>query len=173
MKQYGIEIEDNRYIFTTYDKYIRKPTVARNALVIVDEAHNMRTEMNIVETHDPETNELLDKSSNTNKRGFKIWKYASMYADKIILLTGTAFVNTLYDIENLLAMIDQREPIDSTTFKQMLNSPSNIQTYFQHRISYYKSPKSDMFPERIEQIIPLYMTKTQEMTYNEIRQQGP
>ena len=43
-----------------------------------------------------------------------------MYADKIILLTGTAFVNTLYDIENLLAMIDQREPIDSTTFKQML-----------------------------------------------------
>ena len=65
MKQYGIEIEDNRYIFTTYDKYIRKPTVARNALVLVDEAHNMRTEMNIVETHDPETNELLEKSSNS------------------------------------------------------------------------------------------------------------
>ena len=89
------------------------------------------------------TQMYLDKSSNTNKRGFKIWKYAAMYADKIILLTGTAFVNTLYDIENLLAMIDQREPISSSVFKEMMASPSNIQTYFQHR--YYKSPKSDSF----------------------------
>lgn len=44
--------------------------------------------MHIQETHDPETHELLERSSNTNKRGFKIWKYAAMYADKIILLTG-------------------------------------------------------------------------------------
>ena len=101
-------------------------------------------------------------------------KYGNMRVcmPKIILLTGTAFVNTLYDIENLLAMIDQREPIDSTAFKQMLNSPSNIQTYFQHRISYYKSRSLMCFLNELNKLYQ-YMTKTQEMKYKEIRQQGP
>ena len=172
MKQYGLTIEDNRYVFTTYDKYIRKPNIAKNALLIVDEAHNLRTQMNIQETYDPDTNELLDKQSNTNQRGFKIWKFGAMYAHKIILLTGTAFVNTIYDIENLLSMIDQREPITSETFKQVLSSPSNIKDYFSHRISYYKSPKSDSFPERREQIIPLYMTDEMAQKYDEIEKEG-
>jgi len=173
MLQYNIEIQDNRYTFTTYDKYIRNPKLGKNALVIVDEAHNLRTALNIVNTYDADTGDLIGEQSNTNQKGYKIWKYGAMYAHKILLLTGTAFVNSIYDIENLLAMIDQRLPHKPNLFSQVLDSPTNIEDYFSYRISYYESPKSNFFPERKELIIPLYMTDKMEKKYYKIKEEGP
>lgn len=172
MIQYGLQIEDNRYTFTTYDKYVRNPIIAKDCLLIVDEAHNMRTEMKMYDVKDPITNEDMGKESATNKRGYKIWKYGASHAHKILLLTGTAFVNTIYDIENLLAMIDQREPILRNTFADVLSSPSNIESYFSYRISYYPSPKSEFFPDRREELVPIYMTETMFEKYNNIRSRG-
>jgi hypothetical protein len=45
MIQFGLDLSDNRYSFYTYDKYIRNPKLGKDALVIVDEAHNFRTEI--------------------------------------------------------------------------------------------------------------------------------
>ena len=55
----------------------------------------------------------------------------------------------------------------------MMASPSKIQTYFQHRISYYESPKCYLFPERHKQIVPLYMTEKMELKYVQIEKDGP
>jgi hypothetical protein len=172
MRQYGLQIEDNRYIFTTYDKYVRKPTIAKNSLLIVDEAHNMRTEMKLYQVQDPETNESLGVEAMQNKRGFKIWKFGALEAHKILLLTGTAFVNRIYDIENLLSMIDQRDPLLIKTFASVLADSTTIETYFSHRISYYPSPKSEFFPERRETLVDVYMTNKMEEKYLEMKQKG-
>ena len=109
MIQYGVSIEDKRYQFITFDKYLRKPIIAKDCLLIVDEAHNMRTDMELSIGLDPITLKPVDGYiAKQNKRGFKIWENGSMHAHKILLLTGTMFVNTIQDAENLLAMIDQR-----------------------------------------------------------------
>ena len=47
MIQYGVSIEDKRYQFITFDKYLRKPIIAKDCLLIVDEAHSMRTDMEL------------------------------------------------------------------------------------------------------------------------------
>jgi hypothetical protein len=143
-----------------------------NSLLIIDEAQNLRSYMDIKQVFDPLTNELLGDQANTNKKGYTIWKYGAMKAHKILLLTGTAFVNSLYDIENLLSMIDERKPHSVETFSDIIKSPSNVSDYFSYRISYYESPKSNFFPERKEIIVPLYMTKEEEQKYFKIQDKG-
>jgi len=173
MKQYGVDIQDNRYFFTTYDKYVRMSRENKNAsncLLIVDEAHNLRTEMKIDYVTDPnKPDEVLYREARVNKRGFNILEYGAKNAHKTLLLTGTAFVNTIYDIENLIAMVDKREPLLKTTFSYMVSSTSNISDYFSYKISYVPSSKSDFFPERREKLIPLYMTEKMQQEYNSFK----
>jgi tRNA1(Val) A37 N6-methylase TrmN6 len=175
MIQYGLDIGDNRYSYYTYDKYIRKPQLAKDSLLIIDEAHNFRTEIITHQNENEETGEL-EIDINSNKRGYKIMEYGSKHAHKVLLLTGTAFVNSLYDIENLLSMVDNRPPIKREDFERVITDADNIQDYFNYKISYYKtSPTSIYFPtmnKAHEQIIPIYMTKEQEEEYNEIKQTG-
>ena len=173
MRQYGVDIQDNRYFFTTYDKYVRMSREAKNAtdcLLIVDEAHNLRTEMKIDYVTDPnDPDKVLYREARVNKRGFNILEYGAKNAHKTLLLTGTAFVNTIYDIENLIAMVDKREPLLKTTFSYMVSSTSNISDYFSYKISYVPSSKSDFFPERREKLIPLYMTEKMQQEYNSFK----
>lgn len=172
MIYFGLDIRDNRYTFYTYEKYIRSKRLADKALLIVDEAHNMRTEMRIVDVRN-EDGVKTGEASKTNQRGYKIWKFGAMRCHKCILLTGTAFCNSIYDVENLLAMIDQRNPTPKTDFTEfVLSSPTSIVDYFSHRISYYKSPKSDAFPEMREKLVPLYMTEKMMNRYEELVKEG-
>ena len=172
MIQYGLDIADNRYHFYTYDKYIRKPEIGKNALIIVDEAHNFRTEMHMSEVRD-DNNEVVDRVPTTNKRFAGLKKFGSDHAHKILLLTGTAFINGLYDIENLLSMVDQRDPIDRKAYGNMISDALNVPDYFNYRISFYQRPSvSEFFPQRIEKLIPCYMSKEEEERYDELKQEG-
>ena len=171
MRQYGVPIEDNRYTFTTYEKYIRfskEKKNAKNCLLIVDEAHNLRTEIKIDVITDPdEPTKIIGKDARQNKRAFNILEYGAMNSDKILLLTGTAFVNSIYDIENLLAMVDKRDPILKKTFlDNVMTSASNITDYFSYRISYVPSIPSEFFPEKREELVFLEMTDRMEQIYN-------
>lgn len=173
MQQYGLDKNDNRYSFYTYEKYIRNPQLGNNALVIVDEAHNLRSEMNIFTVKDPETKNEIEESASNNMRGYKIMKYGSEKCHKILLLTGTAFINKLSDIENLLAFVDNRRPISHSKYKSILEDVENIKDYFDYKISYYKSSDSSVFfPKRIEDFHPVYMTDEEESKYKTIKSQG-
>ena len=172
MIQYGVSIQDRRYQFITYDTYLRKPIIAKDCLLIVDEAHNMRTDMELSTAVDPVSLKPIEGYfAKQNKRGFRIWENGALHAHKILLLTGTMFVNTIQDAENLLAMIDQRTPLSRDLFTTVLSSPSNIVGHFSHRISYYTSPKSDLFPD-VRYEMPIYMTKIMEKEYYRLKQEG-
>ena len=44
LKDYGLDIEDNRYEFKSYEMFARNPTISNpKTLIIVDEAHQIRT----------------------------------------------------------------------------------------------------------------------------------
>lgn len=174
MKQYGLDINDNRYNFYTYEKYVRNPMNGKDALLIVDEAHNLRTFMGVEQLTDPTTGKVTNiYESIANKRGLKIWNYGALYAHKILLLTGTAFVNRLYDIENLLAMVDQREPLHPERYDSIVESVENIKDYFDYKISYFKSEdKEGFFPERKDFFTPIEMTEEEKQLYLKIKSEG-
>lgn len=149
MIQYGLDIKDNRYKFYTFDKYIRKKEIGDNSLVIIDEAHNLRTLINAQETEDDEGTTSVSVLSGT--RAYTIKKFASDNCHKIILLTATPFVNKLYDIENLMAMIDNRNINPELFFYTICANDNSIYDYFKYRISHYeKSQDNANFPERRE-----------------------
>ena len=95
LKQYGLDIKDNRYKFETYEKFCKNPDkyVNDKTLLIIDEAHNFRT--------------FINSDATTNKRGHIIQRYCMM-CDKVLAMTGTPFVNGPYDIENIMTMISKR-----------------------------------------------------------------
>jgi len=168
MIQYGLDIRDNRYSFYTYEKYIRSPKIARDALLIVDEAHNFRTEMGLKEIRDPNNDTVVETVVSANRRGYIVKKFGSDYSHKIILLTGTAFVNKIYDIENLLAMVDNRAPISSDAFNTLISDITNLPDYFSYKISYYPSIESEFFPDRRERLEGIYMDANFLRKYNDI-----
>ena len=168
MIQFGLDIRDNRYRFYTYDKYLRKLERGDNALVIVAEAHNLRTKIEEQEKEDNDGNKVL--VVNKNKRGAYIKRFASDSCHKIILLTATPFVNKLYDIENLLAMVNNRNPLNEGEFAQIVGKEQLRHDYFKFRISHYeKSQTSIFFPERREQVVPIYMDEEYLKEYEKIQ----
>lgn len=172
MVKYGLDIRDNRYSYFTYDQYIRHPQMGKNCLLIVDEAHNLRTPYNIKEIRDPETDQNKGEISVTNKRGYFIQQYGGNKAHKCLFLTATPFVNTLYDIENLLAMCDSRMPIPVSTFADVIDNANDYNAYFSYRISYFKSTYDENYPKRIDNLEALYMTDKEALEYDEIMSKG-
>jgi hypothetical protein len=164
MLQYGLDINDNRYHFFTYEKYNRNPKVAKDSLLIVDEAHNYRTQILTRDIRDiNDTKKIVGEEASQNQRGYKLMKFGSSHCHKILLLTGTVFVNILYDIENLLSMIDGRKPVEKENYNDIMSKVANVKDYFDYRISYFKNDdNSGLFPKRIEEIKPIYMTDEQE-----------
>ena len=172
MVQYGLDPKDNRYKYFTFDKFARGQITAENSLLIIDEAHNFRTEM-IMENIKNETGEIIGEQPKTNKKGYKILMRGGKMAHKVIALTGTAFVNGVYDVENLMAMIDARDPLDKKTFNDLLLHEAIRNDYFNWRISYYdRSPSSHFFPQRIDTYVPLIMDDEFYEKYHSIEKAG-
>lgn len=172
LMQYGIDIRDKRYHFITYDKFSRSPINCLNSLLIVDEAHNFRTAMNHQIVRDDE-DVFVEMKASKNVKGDKILQFGAMKSHKIILLTGTAFVNQIYDIENLLAMVDKRLPILLNTFAtDVLGNTDTLKDYFNYRISYFKSGSSSDFPKVETHIKWFFMTPDEESDYKDIKSEG-
>ena len=101
-------------------------------------------------------NQLNDEGNtktNIDKgaRAKKVMQYATESCHKILLLTATPFVNTLYDIENLIAMINNRAPIEESYFYSICANDKSIYTYFKFKISHYEKSQDNInFPERKE-----------------------
>ena len=172
MIQYGLDPKDNRYKYFTFDKFARSQVTAENSLLIIDEAHNFRTAM-IMEDIVDETGVVIGVQPKTNRKGYKILMRGAMKSHKVIALTGTAFVNGIYDVENLLAMVDGRDPCERKQFQEMLMHSAQRNDYFNWRISYYdRSPSSQFFPERRDTYIPLVMDDEFYEKYHSIEKAG-
>ena len=173
MIQYGLNIQDNRYTFMTYEKYIRNPILAKDSLLIIDECHNFRTEIKKFEIELPDKKEK-EVVIQSNKRGALLMKYGTDFSHKTICITGTPFINKIYDIENLIAMTEKREPLTSNNFESMILDSNNLPDYFNYKVSQFSNEKNNdgNFPKRIDKFIPLYMSEFEEGKYKEIRQTG-
>lgn len=126
-----IPIEDSavidKYNIMSFDKFSRHSEEymeLRNFFLIVDEAHNLRTQ--------------ITKTSGIKAR--RILDFAAK-ADKVLLLTATPFYNDPYDIVNLISMISPRRAfVDRKYFVDALDRPNAVEffhRYFRDLISVY------------------------------------
>ncbi len=88
--------------------------------MIIDEAHNFRTLIALQQ----------------NKKG-RIITDACTKCDKVLAMTGTPFVNTPYDIENIMAMISKRgnSQLLEKDFDKLIEDEAVLKDYFNYRIS--------------------------------------
>jgi hypothetical protein len=73
-------------------------------------------------------------------------------------MTGTPFINKLYDIENIMSMIGKKEPISENAFDKLLINDDNVKDYFNYRISFFNVMDTDSkkyFPDVINKYIPI------------------
>lgn len=136
-----------------------------NVFFLVDEAHLLKTEI---------------KLGLKKVKGIQAWTAirCAKVAKKVLLLTGTPLPNDTYDIENLLAMVDGRDPMSKRIFKRMLIENRNLKKYLQNRISYYMCtwrnlPKEleSAFPKVTEEKKTLYMSELYLEEYNKVEKQ--
>jgi hypothetical protein len=165
--QFGGSVRDNRYKFMTYVKFLNSKANLSKAMLIIDEAHNFRTYLTIGGVADTDEGEgkLMP---TTGKRVYNLMEKVGK-CDKVVLLTGTAFVNELYDIENLIQMTDHTmAPHDKDDFYKIVADPTVCKSYFRYRVSHYMSPQDNkFFPGVINQILPVIMTKSDTYTKKE------
>lgn len=155
LKMYGVEdnnIKKNYLLFTiqgiiTAIKNNKVPA-PNNALVIIDEAHNIRTLYSIT---------------------FKtIFEYANK-ANRILLLTATPLINYNYDIINLISLISNRSAITIEEFKETIKSKVDTKKYLDGIFSFYNKNEIDPnFPTKKIIEIFLNMPKTYLKIYETI-----
>jgi superfamily II DNA or RNA helicase len=144
MKMYGLDDDDFKsYNFYTIQKLVyeieNKTIISPDkSLVIIDEAHNLRT----IE----------------GGRADLILKYAKK-AERVLLLTATPLINYKYDIINLISLAKGVKPITIEEFNKMSNDKSKkkeFEEYLSDVFSFYIKDKPDPnFPRK--KILEIYL----------------
>ena len=152
MKKYNEDIDFSLYNFYTIQgisNAIENKTVTncKNSLVIVDEAHNLRT---------------LDGSRYEN-----IYNYC-LKAEKILLLTATPLINYKHDIINLVALARGEDPISIDEFDKIENSNIALKKYLKDVFNMYIRTSDKYFPEKKTYEVYLEMDKNYYNMYNKV-----
>lgn len=155
-KKYGIPDDNIEKYYTFYtiqgiinsieSKNVISP---KNALIIIDEAHNLRKVDSI--------------------RFDYIFKY-SKKATKIMLLTATPLINYPYDIINLVSLVKNETPVSVEEFEDIIKSKKLLTNYVSDVFSFYtrKDDSGYFFPNKKMHEIFLPMTKKYNEVYEKI-----
>jgi len=157
-KMYGLSQKqiDNYYTFYTIQGIVNaiensKVTNPYGSLIIIDEAHNLRT---------------LGGS-----RFDIINKYVKK-ASKILLLTATPLINYASDIINLVSLTTGQKPISLDNFNKIINNKIDFKNYVYELFNFYiKDSNTDQnFPSKKILEIFLPMEDSYLKTYEQIEQ---
>ena len=150
---YGLNPQDKRFEYYSYTSFVNYNVDTTNSMMVIDEAHNLRTKIELVEQENLEGDvvEVATEGKTSYKTIVK-----SKNAHKIVMLTATPFVNKPYDIENLLAIGDSRIPYGEDVFANVVSDNEGRYDYFKYRISKHFNPPNDPnFPDKIEKLVPI------------------
>ena len=149
------------YHFYGYDAFYRDYKKGEidctNTFLIIDEAHNLRTKVE------------LDK--NKGKRAKKIIGCAKK-AFKVLLLSGTPVINDPYDIVNLIAMIDGTDPMSDEKFDLLMHKKNQelFNRTFSCKLSFYQHPHdAEAFPSTEVHRLEMPMNEHYYQKYYEIQ----
>lgn len=156
MRSYNDDIDFDNYTFYTIQGLVsllqsgKHVEDSANSLLIIDEAHNIRT----VE----------------GTRYKYIFKYAKK-AEKVLLLTATPLINYNHDIINLISLINAEKPISINDFEELLlkENKNKLKKYLDNVFSFYIKENNDInFPTKKIVEIYLKMDKSYLSMYSDI-----
>jgi superfamily II DNA or RNA helicase len=158
MKAYGSNPNDKRYKFYTIagfgNAYKRGEIDCSRSLMIIDEAHNLRTD------YRHEFQEIVFGQPKENTRAEMVVKCASQ-AWKTLLLTADPVYDYDYHIVNLVSIAKgQYPPMTQGEFLRAQTSDKNFLHTFGCLFAFYKSPPETkhLYPERKDEIVFVEMT---------------
>ena len=175
MLAYGVNPQDKRFEFFSYSTFsTSKLTEKDNALCIIDEAHNLRTEVVISTSESTVVNDGVNYTTTgeTISSGIRVMGTINKtkHINKVVLLTATPFVNKPYDIENLIAIGEGRMPHSEQVFSGIIAKSSRRSDYFIHRISKHTREFEDSdFPSFTEKYIPIIISEANGFTAEDIK----
>jgi len=162
---YGVKNMD-KYEFYTIQSF----TIAskngkvncKNKLLILDEAHNIRTEIKKIKSKD----ELKQGGQNP----LELLKCASK-SSKVLLLTATPLINSPYDLLNLLAMIyGEESPLKKSSFNKL--DKKGLIDYLKCKISVFAPNKKEYekyYPRKEEEELFIKMKPEYYKKYLDVR----
>lgn len=120
------------------------------SLVIVDEAHNLRTDYRGIFGEVKVKKEVKGstKAENVLMCTSEAWK--------VVLLTATPMYNSIYDVVNLAAMVRREAPLNAIQFENIRTNPTKFQEYFGCMFAFFK-PSREEFPKRINRLVKIIM----------------
>ena len=161
MKKFGIDLDEVKYSsrikLFSYDTFVNyyksHQDTCENTFLIVDEAHNLRSEIVIKQ----QTNKQTGDNEPTIKKGmhaFYIMQCAAS-ALKVLLLSATPLVNRPSDLINLSYMLEGKkyDENDIKTLTKELKKGSKgvdiISNLFKCKVSVFTVNQDDTYPTRI------------------------
>lgn len=151
MKIVGVNPDDPRFTFYTFQGYVnavkRKTARLDNAILIVDEAHELRKLYTARKTYTMDT---------TKPNGYYFIQSAKR-AYKVLLLTGTPVYAHSQDIINLVAMVKGENPMSLKKFEALAADKARIKQEFGGLFMFQDSdPK--YYPSYTEKTVRIEMT---------------
>lgn len=179
---YGGKANDKRYEVTTITKFAKKYAKERfpdNAMLIIDEAHELRTDIpsalnNAARRYrigvEKYRNGIGEKPDVPIVRADVAVRSAAL-AEKVLLLTATPLYNSPSDLLNLVAMVKgDMKPMTQRKFEAM--SPKDMCEYFRGTIMFHRNPRSSDYPEFKEHYINVVMNQAYYRKYRNVEEQN-
>ena len=172
LKAYGADPKDVRYRFFTiqgFTQAIKKGTIrpsdCEDSLLIIDEAHNIRTQ---ITDESVDVDKCNDKTlTGVNARALI---EASKHARKVLLLSATPLVNRPCELINLMSIVDGVNPISVQTFNKI-----SYEDYFKCKVSFYDASETDRkanYPSVVDNDVFIKMTPSYYKRYMRIEEHG-
>jgi SNF2 family DNA or RNA helicase len=155
MVKWGLDADDPRFEFRTFGEMLsqnksNKNNVpfCENKILVIDEAHFLRTK--IVKAR-------KEGKSDQGKIA-QVMVSCAKKAFRVLLLTATPVVNARSDLINLIAMVNQADPIGKEEFEQIIENDASLARYIGNSLMFYTRPKNDPnYPTVHEQDVILTM----------------
>lgn len=164
----GVPPDSSQYLFVTKQTFSRgllNRAVNEKTLLIIDEAHNYRTQM--VGGSGKEVTAAIESASR---------------AKKVLLLTGTPVYNRPYDICNLVAMVKgEQKALSPEQFGVVCSSDEALKMFLTLPETNPPVPIFDLhlpdtsgpdFPQEIHEIIRIPMTQEFYQLYRQVERQN-
>ena len=163
MVKYGMDPDDSRYTFSTFDKFARrfsqgKEQCNKNTFLIIDEAHNFRTQI------------VYRRGSLAQGKRAKFAVDCAKRVGKVLLLTATPIVNYSHDIINLLALARGETPLSKKKFEQLLQNPAALARYTGCIFSFRDNPHDANYPTSTEHFVRIPMTRSVYREYRNVEE---
>jgi SNF2 family DNA or RNA helicase len=180
MNAYGVGKNDMKlYEFYTLQKFAteyNKKSCSGNSktsvMLIIDEAHNLRTDVKSAKSA-AKSRAASGKSKKAPVVRADVAIRCAKTADKVLLLTATSVYNEPRDLANLVAMVKGTEPLTKKEFAKMLLDENAFKKFFSCTLSFYDVPKdTDDYPTVDENYVEIPMSKKYYEEYRKVEQRN-